>query len=169
MPEIDPIKLANSVTKSRAYFCHIRGMEEVCPKCNYREQYIIFKTNIVAKNVGTGLEILLEYVLQRLESVQTNISSTLPVLTWSSCIGIRFNIGANLSTIQHTFRIFQEKISSKPPNFVKTSFLTNIEAPLAAKISLIFSVFCLELKETPIISTKSPLESTSPFVLSSIL
>ena len=111
MPRIDPIKLANSVSKSKVYFRHARwDGKRKCPKCNYRLVYSIqdkYRCKRCWYKFG-------DFTGTYLAKIRIPLN-TIAHLLYLFSLGVpayrtRFNIGVNLSTVQHAFRVFRESI-----------------------------------------------------------
>ena len=87
MPEIDPVKLANSVTKSKVYFHMPDGTEKENVPNAIAESFIKSVTNIVARNAGYKFDDFTGTYLAKIrDSIKYNCTSSLPVLTWRSSI-----------------------------------------------------------------------------------
>ena len=111
MPETDPFKLANDVSKSRVHFRHARWQgKRTCPKCGCRHltkdgnrhrcrrcryKFGEFTGTYLARiRVGPDKVVQLVYLF------------SLGVPAYRT----RFSTGMNLSTVQHAFRVFRESI-----------------------------------------------------------
>ena len=111
MPEIDPFKLASSVSKSRVYFRHARWQgKRTCPRCGYRH---LAKSNDRYRcrrcRYGFG-----EFTGTCLARIRVGSDKAAQLVCLFS-LGVpayrtRFNIGLSLSTVQHAFRVFRETI-----------------------------------------------------------
>jgi len=111
MPEIDPIKLANSMTKSRVYFCHLKWQgRRVCPRYQCRNTNHI-DNRYACKKCRYKFD---DFTGTYLAKIRIPLNTIVHLLYLFS-LGVpayrtRFNIGVNLSTVQHTFRVFRESI-----------------------------------------------------------
>ena len=111
MPEIDPIKLANSVTKSRVYFRHERWQgKRTCPRCQCRN--INHLTNRYAcKKCRYKFD---DFTRTYLGKIRIPLNTIVHLLYLFSlgvpAYRIRFYVEVSLKTIEHAFRIFREAI-----------------------------------------------------------
>lgn len=111
MPETDPIKLANSVTKSKTFFVTKRwGGRRVCPRCKNRN----------LRRAGS------QYACRRCQYKFNDFTGTplakirLPLnviahLLYVFSLGVpayrmRFHVDINLDTVERTFKVFREAI-----------------------------------------------------------
>lgn len=109
-----PIKLAGSVTKSWAYFRHVRWKgRRQCPRCGYRLLYYLGDERFGCKNVvGTNLESSQELILEREFYFSLD---TLTHLLYLYALGVPayrirfFYIPLSLATIERSFRIFRQQ------------------------------------------------------------
>jgi len=120
MPEIDPVKLANSVTKSRVYFCHIKWQgRRVCPRCQHR--YVIHHDNRYrCKKCRYKFDDFTGTYLAKIRIPLNTISHLLYLFSLGvPAYRIRFYVDMNIKTIEHTFRIFREAIyDSSVPDMI---------------------------------------------------
>lgn len=111
VPRVDPIKLANSVSKSRVYFRHQRWQgKRTCPRCNNRIIYKVAQKHR-CKRCRYRFD---EFTATHLAKIRV-APNTISHLIYLFSLGVpayrtRFNIGINLSTVQHAFRVFREAI-----------------------------------------------------------
>lgn len=111
MPEINPIKLANSVTKSRVYFRHERWQgKRTCPRCQCRN--INHLTNRYAcKKCRYKFDDFTGTYIAKIRIPPNTIVHLLYLLSLGvPAYRIRFYVEVSLKTIEHTFRIFREAI-----------------------------------------------------------
>ena len=111
MPEINPIKLANSVTKSRVYFRHERWQgKRTCPRCQCRN--INHLTNRYAcKKCRYKFDDFTGTYIAKIRIPPNTIVHLLYLFSLGvPAYRIRFYVEVSLKTIEHTFRIFREAI-----------------------------------------------------------
>lgn len=111
MPKIDPIKLANSVTKSRVYFRHERWQgKRICPRCQCRN--INHITNRYAcKKCRYKFDDFTRTYLVKVRIPLNIIAHLLYLFSLGvPAYRIRFYVKISLKTIKHAFRIFREAI-----------------------------------------------------------
>lgn len=111
MPEIDPVKLANSVTKSRVYFRHARwDGKRKCPKCNYRIIYQISE-KYRCKRCWYKFDDFTGTYLAKIRIPLNVIAHLLYLFALGvPAYRIRFYIDVSVKTIEHAFRVFREAI-----------------------------------------------------------
>ena len=120
MPEIDPIKLANSVTKSRVYFCHLKWQgRRVCPRCQCRNINHI-DNRYACKKCRYKFD---DFTRTYLAKIRIPLNTIVHLLYLFSlgvpAYRIRFYVDVNIKTIEHTFRIFREAIyDSSVPDMI---------------------------------------------------
>ena len=111
MPKIDPIKLANSVTKSRVYFCHLKWQgRRVCPRCQCRNINHI-KNRYACKKCRYKFDDFTGTYLAKIRIPLDTIAHLLYLFSLGvPAYRIRFYTGVSLKTIEHAFRVFRESI-----------------------------------------------------------
>ena len=111
MPRVDPIKLANSVTKSRAYFRHVKWQgRRTCPKCGSRTIYKVAQKHR-CKRCWYKFD---EFTGTHLAKIRV-APNTIAHMIYLFSLGVpayrtRFSIGINLGTVEHAFKVFREAI-----------------------------------------------------------
>ena len=134
MHESNPIELASSDKKSRAYFRHKRWSgKRQCPRCKYRLLYYLPSHRYACKhckyNFGefTG-------TLSRIKNTSKSCcASFILVYSRGTSIQIRFYVQINLATIERTFRIFRQAIydtSLHELNVLKLSGMIEVDEAL---------------------------------------
>ena len=112
MRESHPIKLAGSVTKSWAYFRHVRWKgRRQCPRCGYRLLYYLGDERFGCKRCRYKFG---EFTGTYLGEFYFSLD-TLTHLLYLYALGvpayrIRFYVPLSLTTIQRSFRIFRQSI-----------------------------------------------------------
>lgn len=111
MPSIDPIKLSNSVTKSRAYFCHERWQNRrICPRCQCRRLRRVRDRYACSRcRYQFG-----DFTGTHLAKIRIPLD-TVAHLLYLFSLGVpayrtRFYVGPSLKTIEHAFKVFREAI-----------------------------------------------------------
>ena len=111
MPDVDPIKLANSVTKSRVYFRHERWQgKRICPRCQCRNINHV-ANRYACRKCRYKFD---DFTGTYLAKIRVPLNAIVHLLYLFSlgvpAYRIRFYAGISLKTIEHTFRIFREAI-----------------------------------------------------------
>lgn len=111
MPEIDPIKLANSVTKSRVYFRHIKWEgRRICPRCQCKSINHV-ANRYRCKKCRYKFDDFTGTYLAKIRISPNTIAHLLYLFSLGvPAYRIRFYVEISLKTIEHVFRIFREAI-----------------------------------------------------------
>lgn len=110
MRELDPIKLANSVTKSDAYFRHARWRgRRACPRCGYRLLYYLDDGRFSCKRCRYNFGEFTETYLGKIYLPSDTIARLLFLFALGvPAYRIRFYVSISLRTVERTFRIFRQ-------------------------------------------------------------
>jgi transposase len=108
---VDPVELAASVTKSRAYFRHARWKgRRRCPRCGYRSLYHIGE-RYQCKRCRHKFGDFAGTYLGKLKTPRNIVAHLLYLFVLGvPAYRIRFYVPISLATIQRTFRVFREAI-----------------------------------------------------------
>ena len=111
MPSTDPVKLANSVTKSKAFFVKKRwGGRRVCPKCGHRNLNCIGNQHACRRcKYKFG-----DFTGTPLAKIRLSLN-VIAHLLYEFSLGVpayrmRFYVDVNLDTVERTFKVFREAI-----------------------------------------------------------